>query len=136
MTGVRFPEGATKGLFSLHIYIQTGTGAHSASYPVGSGDNMTRGPGREADHSPPSSCEIKNVWSYTSVPPYFVVVWHVFQHRDTFTFAFVLLHFYCQVHCHVHVLCYVYFSLLFMIFVFEIFITHKLSVISFVSYWN
>jgi hypothetical protein len=26
-------------------------------------------PGREADHSPPSSAEIKNAWSYTSTPP-------------------------------------------------------------------
>jgi hypothetical protein len=25
-------------------------------------------PGREADHSPPPSAEIKNVWSYTSSP--------------------------------------------------------------------
>jgi hypothetical protein len=25
--------------------------------------------GREADHSPPSSAEVKNVWSYTSTPP-------------------------------------------------------------------
>jgi len=25
--------------------------------------------GREADHSPPSSAEIKNAWSYTSTPP-------------------------------------------------------------------
>jgi hypothetical protein len=24
--------------------------------------------GREADHSPPSSAEIKNAWSYTSIP--------------------------------------------------------------------
>jgi len=24
-------------------------------------------PGREADHSPPSSAEVKNAWSYTSV---------------------------------------------------------------------
>jgi hypothetical protein len=26
-------------------------------------------PGREADHSPPSSAEVKNAWSYTSAPP-------------------------------------------------------------------
>jgi hypothetical protein len=26
-------------------------------------------PGREADHSPPSSAEVKNVWRYTSTPP-------------------------------------------------------------------
>jgi hypothetical protein len=25
--------------------------------------------GREADHSPPSSFEVKNAWSYTSTPP-------------------------------------------------------------------
>jgi hypothetical protein len=27
-------------------------------------------PGREADHSPPSSAEVKNAWSYASTPPY------------------------------------------------------------------
>jgi hypothetical protein len=27
-----------------------------------------KGPGREADHSPPSSAEVKNAWSYTSIP--------------------------------------------------------------------
>jgi hypothetical protein len=26
-------------------------------------------PGREVDHSPPSSAEVKTVWSYTSTPP-------------------------------------------------------------------
>jgi len=26
-------------------------------------------PGREADHSPPSSAEVKDAWSYTSTPP-------------------------------------------------------------------
>jgi hypothetical protein len=26
-------------------------------------------PGREAGHSPPSSAEVKNAWSYTSIPP-------------------------------------------------------------------
>jgi len=25
-------------------------------------------PGREADHSPPSSAKVKDVWSYTSTP--------------------------------------------------------------------
>jgi hypothetical protein len=27
-------------------------------------------PGREADHSPPSSAEVKNAWSYASAPQY------------------------------------------------------------------
>jgi hypothetical protein len=26
-------------------------------------------PGRKADHSPPSSAEVKNAWSYTYTPP-------------------------------------------------------------------
>jgi len=26
-------------------------------------------PGRKAGHSPPSSAEVKNAWSYTSIPP-------------------------------------------------------------------
>jgi hypothetical protein len=26
--------------------------------------------GREADHSPPSSAEVKNAWNYTSTPQY------------------------------------------------------------------
>jgi hypothetical protein len=32
-------------------------------------------PGREADHSPPPSAEVKNAWSYTSTPPYIFMVW-------------------------------------------------------------
>jgi hypothetical protein len=27
-------------------------------------------PGREADHSHPTSVEVKNTWIYTSTPPY------------------------------------------------------------------
>jgi hypothetical protein len=32
-------------------------------------------PGREADHSPPSSAEVKNAWSYTSTPQYAFIAW-------------------------------------------------------------
>jgi hypothetical protein len=32
-------------------------------------------PGREADHSPPSSAEVKNAWHYTSTPQYAFMVW-------------------------------------------------------------
>jgi hypothetical protein len=31
--------------------------------------------GREADHSPPSSAEVKNAWSYTSTPVYAFKAW-------------------------------------------------------------
>jgi hypothetical protein len=30
---------------------------------------MVKWLGHETDHSPPSSAEVKNVWSYTSIPP-------------------------------------------------------------------
>jgi hypothetical protein len=34
-----------------------------------------RRPGREADHSPPSSAKLKNAWSYTSTPQYAFMEW-------------------------------------------------------------
>jgi hypothetical protein len=43
--------------------VQTGSGAHPASYPMGTGGPYPGGkarPGRDADHSPPSSAEVKN----------------------------------------------------------------------------
>jgi hypothetical protein len=56
---VRFPAGA--GNFSLHHRVQNGSGALPASYPMGTGDSFlgVKRPGREADHSPPSSAEVK-----------------------------------------------------------------------------
>jgi hypothetical protein len=32
-------------------------------------------PVREADHTPPSSAEVKNAWSYTSSPQYAFMAW-------------------------------------------------------------
>jgi len=31
--------------------------------------------GREADHSPPSTAEVENTWSYTSIPQYVFIAW-------------------------------------------------------------
>jgi hypothetical protein len=58
-TGGRFPEGA--GNFSLRHRVHTDSGAHPASYAVGTGGSFPGGnaAGREADHSPPSSAEVK-----------------------------------------------------------------------------
>jgi hypothetical protein len=64
--GVPVPVGARN--FSPHHRVQTGSGTHPASYPMGirgSFFGMKR-PGREADRSPPSSAEVKNAWSYAS----------------------------------------------------------------------
>jgi hypothetical protein len=58
--GVRSPTGAQD--FSSTLCVQTGSGAHPASYTMGTGGSFPRGkarPGRDADHSPPSSAEVK-----------------------------------------------------------------------------
>jgi hypothetical protein len=64
--GVRVPLGL-RILFSLRVF-QTGTEVH----PLGSGvlSPGVKWPGREDDHSPPSSAEFKTMWIYTSTPPY------------------------------------------------------------------
>jgi hypothetical protein len=43
--------------------------------------------GREADHSPSSSAEVKNAWNYTSTPHYVFMAWCLVKHRDNFTFT-------------------------------------------------
>jgi len=51
--------------------MQTGSGAHAASYSVGTGGSFQRVQhlGCEADCLPPSSAEVKNKWSYTCIHP-------------------------------------------------------------------
>jgi hypothetical protein len=58
--GVRFPVRARD--FYLLYSVQTGSGAHPASYPMGTGVQSpgVKLPGSEADHSTPSSAEVKN----------------------------------------------------------------------------
>jgi hypothetical protein len=59
--GVRSPGGAKD--FSSILCVQTGSGAHPASCPMGTGGPFPGGkarPGRGADHSPPSSAEVVN----------------------------------------------------------------------------
>jgi hypothetical protein len=59
MIGVRFPAGA--GNFFLRHNFQTGSGVHPASYPTDTGDFSlgVKRLGREADHSPPPSADVK-----------------------------------------------------------------------------
>jgi hypothetical protein len=48
----------------LHV-VQTGSGAHPASYPVGDGGFSpgVKRPEHEADHLPPASVEVKKMWN-------------------------------------------------------------------------
>jgi hypothetical protein len=43
-------------------------------------------PGRETNHSSPSSAEVKNAWSYTSTLQYVFMEWCLVKHRHNFTF--------------------------------------------------
>jgi hypothetical protein len=45
-------------------------------------------PGREADHSFPSSSEAKNAWSSTSTSQYVFMAWCLVKKRDKFTFTY------------------------------------------------
>jgi hypothetical protein len=59
--GFRSPTGAED--FSSSFCVQTGSGAHPASCTMGTGGpspGSKARPGRDVDHSPPSSAEIKN----------------------------------------------------------------------------
>jgi hypothetical protein len=85
--GVRFP--AEKREFSLLHGVQTGSGAHPATYPTGAWSSIPGGkrPGPEADRSPPSIAQVKNGGAIPPLP-------HMssrrsaslIRHRDSFIF--------------------------------------------------
>jgi hypothetical protein len=64
----------SRGWFSYAFHcVSMGSVPYLASYPMGTGGSFPgwgiKQPGREADHPPPSSAEVKNVCSYTSTHP-------------------------------------------------------------------
>jgi hypothetical protein len=67
---------AEDGNFSLHHRVQTGSGAHPASDPMGTRGSFpgVKRPGRDVDPSP-YSAEVKNAWRYTSTPPIRPMAW-------------------------------------------------------------
>jgi hypothetical protein len=58
---VRIPAGSTN---FTYLYRPTGSGAHLASFPMGTGalSHGVRRQGREADHQPTTSAEVKKTW--------------------------------------------------------------------------
>jgi hypothetical protein len=72
---VRFP--AEKRKCSLLHGVQTGSGVHPASYPMGTGalSQEIKRPRREADHSPPSTAAVNN---RGTIPPlHHTSSWHI-----------------------------------------------------------
>jgi hypothetical protein len=59
----RFDPRQGQRIFSSSLCVQTGSETHPASYTMGTGGPFPGGkarPGRDADHSPPSSAEVEN----------------------------------------------------------------------------
>jgi hypothetical protein len=58
--------------FSSNHRVQTGSAAHPASCTMGTGGPFAGAkarPGRDADHSPPSSAEVKNEYELYLITP-------------------------------------------------------------------
>jgi hypothetical protein len=91
--GSRFRFMAGAGNFSLHHRVQNGSEAHPASYPMGTRGFFPGGKaaGREADHSPPSSTEVKECDELYLHSPN-MPSWRGAQlkHKDSFTFPFYM----------------------------------------------
>jgi len=59
--------------------VQTGSGSHPASYPMGTGS--------KAGHSHASSAEVKIRGATAPLPQYVFTTWYVVKHKDNFTFT-------------------------------------------------
>jgi hypothetical protein len=71
--------------FSLRHRVLTGCGENSASYPAitGAVSVEIKRLGRDAYHSPPSSIEVNNTWSYSSTSPYVFMALFAVKRRET-----------------------------------------------------
>jgi hypothetical protein len=65
------PDRGNDRTFCLRHRVWTGSGAHTASYPMGTGGSYrgVKRLGHEGDHSPPPTTEARNAWRYTSKSP-------------------------------------------------------------------
>jgi hypothetical protein len=77
MSRVQFLAGARKEFFLFVTPIQTNTGAtHPPIQQVLEAFSLViKQLGHESDHPPPSSTEVKHVWSYTPTYPYVFMPW-------------------------------------------------------------
>jgi hypothetical protein len=79
--------GRTRNFSILHSF-QTGSGAHPASYPMGTEGSFpgVKRPGREADRSPTSNAEVKNGGAIPALPrTSSCSSAYVIKHKDNFT---------------------------------------------------
>jgi hypothetical protein len=84
---VPFPAGA--GNFSLHLCFQDGSGAHPASYPMGTRSSFPEVKAAVASSWPLTSISCRAQRMRGAIPPlpeYVFTVWCLVKHRDNFTF--------------------------------------------------
>jgi hypothetical protein len=67
-----FDSRQVQRIFSLRYRDQIGSGTHPATYAMDTGSNFSgvKRPGREADYSHASNAEVRNAWTYPSIPKY------------------------------------------------------------------
>jgi hypothetical protein len=85
--GIQSPTEAED--FSSNLCVQTGSGVHPASRTVGTGGSFPGGkarPGRDADHSPRSSAEVKKQQGLYLLSPK-APLWRVAGHILSFSVA-------------------------------------------------
>jgi hypothetical protein len=68
---------------NVHL-VQAVSGFHPSSYRLGTGglSPWLKQQGREADHSPSATAEVKKTWIYTSTP--YVTSWRISWHSFSF----------------------------------------------------
>jgi hypothetical protein len=71
--GVRVPVGS--GIFSTSSRPALGPTQPPIQWVAGALSPGVKRPRCEADHSPPTSAEVKKMWLYTSTPPYAFMAW-------------------------------------------------------------
>jgi hypothetical protein len=68
------PGGVKNFHFSMSYRLVLGSTQTPIQWVPGALSSGVKRPGREFDHSPPASSEVKRMWIYTSTPPYNFVV--------------------------------------------------------------
>jgi hypothetical protein len=85
--GPDFRQGLGIFLFTTASRTALGSTQPPIQWVTGSLSLEVKRPGSEAEHSPPSSAEVKNEWSYTSTRQYVFMAWCLVKRRDNFTFT-------------------------------------------------
>jgi hypothetical protein len=88
MIGVRFPAGLGIFLFDTMSRPALGPTQPPNQWVPGDLSLVVKRPGREADHSPPSSSVIKGCVEIYLHSQYVFMAWCLVRHRDNFTFTF------------------------------------------------